>query len=98
MLADRVIAVFEFRLAAGSAPPGGERLTRLTRFAQFVAVALERESERVAVQRAMTGYTQLNSLASALGGQTDAEGVSRLLLREILKAFDFAVAGVVISG
>jgi len=98
LLPDRAVGVLELRMPQDSVPLSSERLTRLARFAQFVAIALERESERFAVQRAMTGYTQLNSLASALGGQTDAEGVSRLLVRAILKTFDFAVAGVVLSG
>lgn len=98
LLAERPVGVFEFRLAADAAPLKGERLARLVRFAQFVAIALERESERAAVQRAMGGYTQLNSLASSLGGQTDDDEVSRRVLREIETAFDFRAAGVVLSG
>ncbi len=98
LLPERAVGVFELRLAADAVPLNNERLTRLARFAQFVAIALERESERVAVQRAMVGYSQLNSLASALGGQTDTEGVSRLLVREVDKSFEFAVAGVVLNG
>lgn len=97
-VAERCVGVFELRVSHDAIPVSPDRLTRLARFAQFVAIALERESERAAVQRAMHGYTQLNALASVLGGQTDVCGVSRLLVREIAGAFHFDVAGVVLSG
>jgi HD-GYP domain-containing protein (c-di-GMP phosphodiesterase class II) len=92
---DRVAGVFELRMPPGSVLKG-ERLARLARFAQFTAVALERDAERVAVKRAMTGYVQLNTLASSLGAQTDIAGVGEILARKMTSAFDFAVAGVVL--
>lgn len=96
--AGRVLGVFELRFDVATVPAPAERLTRVARFAQFAAIALERESERVAVERAMSGYTRLNGLASQLGGQTEATGVATLLLEEIRRTFDYDVAGVVLSG
>ena len=58
-----ILGVLEVRLSQDSLPLAPEKLSRLGRFGQFVAIALEREDERVAVQRAMIGYAQLNELA-----------------------------------
>lgn len=97
-LGERVLGVLEVRLQSDALPLPQDRITRLNRFSQFVAVALEREDERSAVDRAMSGYAQLNELAVALGGQTDIDGVANLLTSVIEKSFSFDVAGLVLSG
>jgi len=97
-LSNRVLGVLEVRLSQDLLPLSNEKVSRLGRFGQFVAIALEREDERIAVQRAMTGYSQLNELASDLGAQTDVDGVAELLTRALEKAFTFQVAGIVLTG
>ncbi len=97
-LSDRVVGVLEVRLPASAVPLPPERVARLGRFVQFVAIALEREDERAAVERAMAGYAQLNSLAAALGGQTDIDGVAQLVVSVLEKAFSFGLAGLVLNG
>jgi len=94
----RSVGVLEVRLAHGALPIPPEKLSRLGRFGQFIAIALEREDERVAVQRAMTGYGQLNELAADLGGQTDVEGVAHRITGVLEKAFEFQIAGLVLTG
>lgn len=97
-LSNRLLGVLEMRLPSDALPLPQDRVARLTRFAQFIAIALEREDERHAVERAMVGYTQLNELASALGGQTDTNGVLRLIVDAVGSAFEFDTAGVVLTG
>lgn len=97
-VSDRVIAVLEVRVAASKLPLPKDRLVRLNRFGQFVAIALEREDERTQVERAMTGYAWLNELAATLGGQSDIDGVTKLVVSVIEKAFTFEVAGLVLTG
>ncbi len=97
LIAERVLGVLEVRLPAARVPLPADRISRLNRFSQFIAIALEREDERSAVERAMAGYAQLNGLAAALGGQTDIEGVARLVTSVIDKAFSFEIAGLVLT-
>lgn len=97
-LADRVLGVLEVRLPQTQLPLSGEKVSRLGRFGQFVAIALEREDERTAVQRAMTGYAQLNELASKLGAQTDVDAVAEVLTHALEKSFTFQIAGIVLTG
>jgi len=94
----RVVGVLEARVEAASLPLTQDRLSRLNRFGQFVAIALEREDERRGVERAMKGYGQLNELAASLGGQTSTDGVAELVTDAIRRAFDFDLAGLVLSG
>ena len=97
VLGERVLGVLEVRLSAEALPVAPERVARLDRFGRFIAIALEREDEREQVERAMGGYAQLNELAAALGGSSDIEDVTTLVSSVIDKAFDYEVAGVVIS-
>lgn len=94
----RAIGVFEVRLEAVAGSSPADRLAKVARFAQFAAIALERDSEREAVERAMGGYTCLNELASELGGLSDPTAVARTLLAQVRRAFEYDVAGVVLSG
>ena len=94
---DRVLGVLEVRVSQSRLPLPQDKVARLTRFGQFIAIAVEREDERRAVERAMVGYAQLNELAAALGGQTDVEGVARLLSSVLEKSFTYDVAGLVFS-
>ncbi len=94
----RVIGVLEARLAPERLPLPTDRLARLNRFGEFIAIALEREDERAQVERAMHGYVQLNNLAAALGGQTDMYSVADIVASVIEKSFAFGIAGVAVSG
>ncbi len=96
-LGDRTLGVLEVRLSQTELPLAPEKLSRLGRFGQFVAIALEREDERAAVQRAMTGYGQLNELAAELGGQTDIDGVANIVTGVLERSFDFQLAGLVLT-
>jgi putative nucleotidyltransferase with HDIG domain len=93
----RVLGVLEVRVPAAATPVSPERVARLDRFARFIAIALVREDERHEVERAMIGYAQLNSLAAALGGQTDIGGVVRLVANVLAKSYDFDIGGLVLS-
>lgn len=94
----RVLGVLEVRMSSEQLPIQKERLARLNRFGQFVAIALEREGERMQVDRAMKGYGELNELAATLGGQTDVAGVSELILGVLERAFRFGIGGLVLTG
>lgn len=93
----RVLGVLEVRLPASAVPVAPELVLRLDRFGRFIAIALERDDERLQVERAMTGYAQLNELAAALGGQTDLDGVSKLVTSVLDKAFTYNLAGLVLT-
>ena len=97
VIGERVLGVLEVRLAAEAMPVAPERVARLDRFGRFIAIALEREDERAQVERAMTGYAQLNEFAAALGATSDIDDVTTLVSSVIDKAFDYEIAGVVIS-
>ncbi len=96
-MGERVLGILEVRLPQSAVPLSQDRLSRLGRFGQFIAVALEREDERAAVERAMTGYAQLNELAAALGGQTDVSGVAQLVASVMEKAFCFQLSGLILT-
>ncbi|HSK48104.1 MAG TPA: HD domain-containing phosphohydrolase [Coriobacteriia bacterium] len=98
MIGRRAVGVLEARVDPAALPLPQERLSRLNRFGQFVAIALEREDERQRVQRAMNGYGQLNELASSLGGQTDTDGVATFVIDAIERAFSFDISGLVLTG
>ncbi len=95
---ERVLGVLEVRLSQSVLPLAQDRVARLGRFGQFIAIAVDREDERQAVERAMMGYAQLNELATALGAQTDIDGVANLLSSVLGKAFSYRVAGLVFTG
>lgn len=97
-MGSKVLGVLEVRLAQARLPLPQDRVARLNRFGQFIAIAVERDDERAAVDRAMTGYAQLNELAAALGGQTDTRAVADLLTRVLGKAYDVEMAGLVLTG
>jgi putative nucleotidyltransferase with HDIG domain len=97
MLGDRVLGVLEVRLPADATPVDPERVARLDRFGRFIAIALERDEERMQVERAMDGYAQLNELATALGSASDLDAVTSLVSSVIDKAFEYQLAGVVLS-
>jgi putative nucleotidyltransferase with HDIG domain len=78
-------------------PVDPERVARLDRFGRFIAIALEREDERAQVERAMAGYAQLNEFAAALGGASDMDSVTTLVSSVLDKAFEYQIAGVVLS-
>lgn len=94
----RLLGVLEIRMSQELLPLSQDRVARLGRFGQFIAIALDREDERRAAERAMRGYSQLNDLAAALGGQTDVEGIVRLMMLALKDAFSYRVAGLVFSG
>lgn len=94
----RAVGVFELRLDAAASSSPADRLAKVARFAQFAAIALERDAEHEAVERAMGGYTCLNALASELGGLTEPTAVAQTLLAQVQRAFGYDVAGVVLSG
>ncbi len=98
VLSDRVLGVLEVRLPASAVPVPQDRVARLSRFGQFIAIAVEREDERIAVERAMIGYRNLNGLASALGAQTDKASIIQTLVGVLDKAFAHNVAGLVLTG
>ena len=97
VLSGRTLGAMEVRLPASALPVPPERIARLDRFGRFISIALQRDDERVAVERAMAGYQQLNELAAALGAQTDIDGVSRLIMSVLDKAFSFQMAGLVLT-
>lgn len=97
-IGERVLGILEVRLPQDELPLSNDRVSRLGRFAGFVAIALEREDERNAVERAMSGYAQLNELAAALGGQSDVDGVAALVISVLDKAFSYEIAGLVLTG
>lgn len=96
VLAERVLGILEVRMPAGAPSPSSDRLSRLARFGQFIAIALEREEERSAVERAMNGYSRLNRLASSLGAQTDVDGVIDLVTDVMEETFSYQLAGVIV--
>lgn len=96
-LSDTVLGVLEVRLPAEALPLPQDRVARLNRFGQFIAIAVEREDERAAIERAMAGYAQLNELATALGGKSDIAGVAQLITSVLDKAFSFELGGIVLS-
>lgn len=93
----RTLGVLEVRLPSSMLPLPPNRLSRLDRFGRFMAIALERDDERAQVDRAMSGYAQLNELAAALGAQTDIDGVAHLVTSVIDKSFSFDIAGLVLT-
>ena len=97
-LAQRVVGVLEVRLPAEALPLAPDSVARLDRFGRFIAVALERDDERLAVERAMAGYRELNDLAAALGGQTDIDSVTRIVRGALGTFFSDDIAGVVLTG
>jgi putative nucleotidyltransferase with HDIG domain len=97
VIGERVLGVLEVRLPGSMLPLAPERVARLDRFGRFIAIALERDDERLQVERAMTGYAQLNGLAAALGAQTDIDGVSKLVTSVLDKAFSYEIAGLVLT-
>ena len=97
VMGERVLGVLEVRLPASQLPVDPERVARLDRFGRFIAIALEREDERTQVERAMAGYAQLNELAAALGGASDMDAVTKLVSSVLDKAFEYQIAGVVLS-
>ncbi len=98
VLSHRVLGVLEVRLPSSALPLPQDRVARLGRFGQFMAIAVEREDERAAVERAMAGYAQLNELATALGGRSDVNSVAELITSVIDKSFTFELAGLVLTG
>lgn len=97
-LGDKTHGAIEVRIPAAGTPVSHDSVVRLDRFARFMAIALQRDDERRAVERSMMGYHQLNALTSALSSQTDIEGVARLISSVLDKAFTFQVAGLVLTG
>ena len=96
-IGERVLGVLEVRLPASVLPVSQERVARLDRFGRFIAIALERDDERAQVERAAAGYAQLNQLAATLGGQTDMEGVAKIVTNVLDKAFTYDVAGLILT-
>ncbi len=96
-IGERVLGVLEVRLPASALPVSPERVSRLDRFGRFIAIALERDDERELVARAAAGYAQLNELAATLGGQTDMDGVSRIVTDVLDKAFAYDIAGLILT-
>lgn len=97
MIGERVLGVLEIRLPQAALPLSQDRVSRLNRFGQFVAIALEREDERATVERALSGYAQLNELAAALGGRTDVDGVTEIVVSVVDKAFQSQLCGMVLT-
>jgi HD-GYP domain-containing protein (c-di-GMP phosphodiesterase class II) len=93
-----VIGVLEVRLDTEALPLPQERLSRLNRFGEFIAIALERQDERLRAERAMAGYTQLNALAASLGGQTDVGSVIEVVAGSIEASFTYGISGLVLTG
>ena len=96
-IGSRVLGVLEVRLPASAVPVSQERVARLDRFGRFIAIALERDDERIRAERAMSGYTQLNGLAATLGGKTDLDGVTSLIMSTVDRAFAYQISGLVLS-
>ena len=97
VLGSATTGVLEVRLPAKLLPLPPERLSRLDRFGRFIAIALERDDERLMAERSMAGYAQLNELAATLGGKTDMESISRLITSVVDKSFTFEIAGMLFS-
>jgi putative nucleotidyltransferase with HDIG domain len=97
VLSDRVLGALEVRLPSSAMPVSQAHIARLDRFGRFISIGLQRDDEHCAMERAMAGYAQLNELAAALGAQTDIDGVARLMIRELEKAFAFQIAGFVLA-
>lgn len=97
-LSERVLGVLEVRLPRAVLPLPQDRVARLSRFGRFIAIAVEREDERRAVERAMAGYAHLNELAAALGAQSDTNAVARLISDALRGWFSHRVAGFVFTG
>ena len=97
ILFGKVLGALEVRLPISAPQVSPERIARLDRFARFISIALQREDERVAMERAMAGYRQLNELAASLGGQTDIDSVARIIKSEVNDAFTFQMAGLVLT-
>ena len=96
-IGERVLGVLEVRLPASALPVSPERVARLDRFGRFIAIALERDDERALVERAAVGYAQLNQLAATLGGQTDMEGVAKIVSSVLDKSFTYDIAGLILT-
>lgn len=96
-IGDRVLGVLEVRVPADSLPVSPERVARLDRFGRFIAIALERDDERAQIERASVGYAQLNELAATLGGQTDMDGVAKIVSNVLDQAFTFDIAGLILT-
>lgn len=98
VLNERLVGILEIRLPSSALPLSSDRVSRLGRFGQFIAVAIEREDERLAVDRAMVGYSQLNELTAALSGMTDVDAISDMISSVLERSFGANVCGVVLSG
>lgn len=96
-LGERVLGVLEVRLPQTALSVSPEQVARLDRFGRFIAIALARENERAQVDRAMSGYAQLSELAAGLGGTSDIGGATAIVADVLDNAFDYQIAGVVIS-
>lgn len=96
-LSGRTLGCLEVRLPASALPVAPERVARLDRFGRFISISLQRDDERVAVERAMAGYAQLNELAATLGAQTHIDGISRVITDVLSNAFTFDIAGLVLT-
>ena len=96
-IGDRVLGVLEVRLPTSALPVAPERVARLDRFGRFIAIALERDDERALVERAAVGYAQLNQLAATLGGQTDMDGVARIVTNVLDTSFTYDIAGLILT-
>ena len=96
-IGERVLGVLEVRLPASALPVSPERVARLDRFGRFIAIALERDDERAQIERAAAGYAQLNELAATLGGQTDMDGVAKIVTSVLDKAFTYGIAALVLT-
>ncbi len=96
-IGDRVLGVLEVRLPTSALPVSPERVARLDRFGRFIAIALERDDERALVERAAVGYAQLNQLAATLGGQTDMDGVARIVTSVLEQSFTYDIAGLILT-
>ncbi len=96
-LGGTVLGALEVRLPASALPVSPERVARLDRFGRFISIALQRDDERVAMERAMAGYKQLNELAAMLGAQTDIDNVARIIESVVNQSFTFQIAGLVLT-
>ena len=96
-IGERVLGVLEVRVPSDSLPVSPERVARLDRFGRFIAIALERDDERAQIERASIGYAQLNELAATLGGQTDMDGVAKIVTNVLDQAFAFDITGLILT-
>lgn len=97
VIGGRALGALEVRLPAEALPIDPGRVARLDRFGRFIAIALERDDERAQVERAMSGYVQLNELSAALGGASDVDSVMRIVSEMVDRAFAYEVCGLVLS-